>query len=197
MLRAVGAGFVLVLAAGPALADCLGEAKAALDARLSALPLRETLESDRDGEHQKIVLELETLQRFHTLIQGAASQVELLLLDGKGWSREHGRWLPFEAAAATAQATAEDERALAAQLTDGAAAACLGAVDAGGQQATGYELKLDGDPSSGTPYSTLNLYVDPKTRLPTSLDMAGPGETGPTTTKQTFEYLKGFTLAAP
>jgi len=197
MQRAVGVAAFLLILAGPTEADCLGEAKAALDARLSYLPLREILEGDRDGEHQRIVLELETLQRFHTIIAGAASQVELLILDGKGWSREHGRWVPFAAAAATSEATAEDERAMAAQLTDGAAATCLGVVDVGGQRLTGYELKLDGDQSSGTPYSTLHLYADPKTGLPASLDMTGQGETGPANTTQTFEYLKGFKLTAP
>ena len=64
----------------------------------------------------------------------------------------------------------------------------------GGQHLTGYELKLEGDPSSGAPYSTLHLYVDPKTGLPVSLDMSGQGETGLARAKQTFEYLKGFKL---
>jgi len=194
MRRAIVFAAALLAAAGHVHADCLGEAKAALEARLSALPIRETLESDRDGEHQKVVVELETLQRLHTVTQGSASQVEILVLDGKGWSREKGRWTPFAAAAATAEATADDERAMAAQLTDGAVATCLGAVDMGGQHLTGYELKLEGDPSSGAPYSTLHLYVDPKTGLPVSLDMSGQGETGLARAKQTFEYLKGFKL---
>lgn len=192
---------VLLLTATPAFADCASDAKASLESRLTVLPLRETLDSERDGEHQRIVLELETLHRFHTLIEGlgdkAVPGIELLILDGKGWSKEQGRWQPFAAAAATAESTAEDEQSLADQLTDGAEVTCLGAVDQDGRSLTGFELKLDADPSSGAPYTTMHLYIDPKTGLPHSLDMSGQGEAGPAVTRQTFEYAKGLKLTAP
>jgi hypothetical protein len=191
----------LVFWPGLAMADCASDAKASLQARLSALPLREKMVSDRDGEHQTILLEMQTLQRFHTVIQSfgnaAAPSVELLILDGKGWSREHGRWKPFEAAAATAGSTAEDEQALADQLTEGATVTCLGPVTVDGGILTGFELKIDADPSSDAPYATMHLYVDPKTGLPQSLDMAGQGEAGPAITRQSFEYTKTLRLSPP
>ena len=169
--------------------------------RLNALPLREVLESDRDGEHTRIVLELETLRRFHTVIAGAAGglvpSIELLILDGQGWSKERGRWQPFAAAAVTAESTAEDEQALAEQLTDGASATCLGPFAKDGRQVIGYELHLEGDPSSGDPYTTMQLYVDPQTRLPLSIDLTGQGDAGPATTHQTFEYDKTINLTPP
>ena len=191
----------ICLCAHAAKSNCASEAKTALQARLNSLPLRETLESDRDGEHTRIVLELETLQRFHTVISGAADSliagVELLILDGKGWSKEHGKWKPFAAAAATTESTAEDEEALADQLTDGATAICLGTLTKDGRSVVGYELHLDGDPSTGDPYTTMQLYVDPQSRLPVSIDMAGQGEAGPAVTHQAFEYDKAIKFTAP
>ena len=189
-----------MLAAGTQIAtgDCLAEAKLALQARLSSLPLREILESDRDGEHSRIVLELETLARFHSLVSGGGGPaIELMIIDGTGWSLEHGRWQPFAAAAATAESTAADEQALADQLTEGARADCLGTVEKNGRQVVGYELHLDGDQSSGDPYTTMQLYVDPRTRLPLNIDMTGLGDTGPTAGHETFEYDKSIKLAPP
>lgn len=201
MQSSIWAVALSALAAGPALADCLAEAKAAIDARLTALPVRETIDSLRDGEHQQIVLELASLQRFHTVIHtvddGAATDVELLIIDHKGWSREKRHWHPFEATEATAASTADDERGLGEQLTTGATATCLGTIQDGGQPVIGYELNQDPDPTAGAPYVTLRLYVDPKTGRPRRFDMTGHGETGPATTHENFEYLKSLKLAEP
>lgn len=182
-------------------ADCLTEAKAALQSRLNALPIRETYESQRDGEHSLIVLELETLARFHLRIAGAANgstpDIELLILDGKGWSRERGRWVPFAAAAATAESTVSDEEALADQLTDGASAVCLGMVERSGRQVAGYELHLEGDQSSGNPYQSMQLYIDPRSKRPLSVDLAGQGDTGPSTGHDVFDYDPGIKFTVP
>jgi len=195
------AAALIGLAVRAANADCASEARAALEARLTSLPLREVVDSDRDGEHTRVVLEFETLQRFHLIISGApgssAPAVELLILDGGGWSREEGHWKPFAAAAATATSTADDERALADQLTDGAAVTCLGLVDKGGRGLNGYELQQDADPSGSAPYTTMRLYVEPKSGMPQSLEMSGQGEAGPSVTRQTFEYIKTLKLVSP
>jgi len=191
----------LILGTPIANADCLADAKAALQSRLQALPLREIVEGDRDGEHTRTVLEIETLQRFHTVIAGAADSsvtgIELLILDGTGWSKERGKWQPFAAAPATAEATADDEQAMADQLTNGATATCLGPLTKDGRQVIGFELHLDGDPSSGDPYTTLQLYVDAQSHLPVSIDLAGQGDTGPATTHESFEYDKTIRFKPP
>jgi len=192
---------VVAMPVEAALGDCAADAKTALDARLTALPLRETIDSLRDGEHERVLLEIETLKRIHSVIKSvggsADAGVDLLILDGKGWSKEHGHWQPFAAAAATAESTVEDEQGLATQLTDGAAVTCLGPVTVDGRQFTGYDLKLDADPSSSAPYTSMQLYVDPTTGLPHNLDMKGQGEAGPAVTNERFEYPRNFKLTAP
>ena len=176
--------------------DCLAEVKSVLQARLSALPLREVIDSSKDGETSHVELELESLTRFHSLISGPPA-VELLILEGKGWSREHGRWLPFAAATATAESTIADEQALADQLTEGATAQCLGQVTHDGAEVVGYTLHLDGDQSSGNPYTDLKLYADQRTHLPLAFETTGLGDTGPATGSETFAYPRPLKLAPP
>ena len=200
-MRAVLTLLVLVSVGSIAHADCAAEARTALQARLTALPLREELDVEGDGGHSKTVLELESFQRFSLKLAEAGHDAGLdlaeVFIDGKAWTLQNGQWQPLAAAVATAADIIAAERALADQYTTGAVVTCLGPIKTDGRALTGYDLTMDADPSTDAPYATMRLLVDPASGLPQTFVTTLPGDTGTTTSTWTLVYDRSINVTAP
>ena len=199
--RAAIALSLLVGGTASAKADCAGEIRTALQARLKALPLRETLVVTGDGAVSTTVLELETLQRLHLVLTetgaDAGPAIEQIMRDDKGWSNEGGHWVPFAQAAITANGYVASEEALAGELVADASAACPGQVFHDGRMTTSYQLTRDANPSSDAPFASLQLYVDPASGLPVSFETTLPGNFTPVHSVWTMVYDPSIKVDPP
>lgn len=172
-----------------------------MQARLKALPLRETLVVKGDGAVSTTMLELETRHRVHLVLTetgaDASPDIEQIMRDDKGWSKESGLWVPFAQAAITANGYVASEEALAGEFVADATAVCPGQVMHDGRILTSYQLSRDADPSSDAPFASLQLYVDSASGLPMSFETTLPGNTTPVHSVWTMVYDKSIRVDPP
>ena len=168
--------------------------------QMQSLPLRVTIETEAidtesAGKTTTYVIEYESPERVHMTME----DMEVLLVDGKGWRKEGDAWVEDALMATVAAGMAENlnpERleTLMGTITE---AALVGEEQIDGQAAQVYEYSARQEMMGMEATTKTRLWVRIKDGLPLRQEVESDAVGVQTHTVMTMEYDPGIRVAAP
>ena len=180
--------FTAIAFTAPAHADCLSDIKDVLNRSMTSGPYSLTVESPRMRATSDVV----PPGNLHSTMEIGGKSQEVIVIDGKGWSKLAGAaWTEMPATAASqASATIGSTAAMDAAMS---APECLGPQTIDGRDLIAFKY----DMTIGGVRAANQLFVDPATGLPAVIQSKISIGDRVSETKTTYRYDPAISISPP